>query len=268
MSLNDALRDQLDRDLADLPELAATLLRHYRDLVGRGERGDDDPAARYPARFAVLDLADRRPKAPCAGHACPGCPTCDAAGEADLAARIGARRVGILPGLIAWVSHFVGELDPSAIVLEPSDPARVRWVTRPDQTVVAQTGWEPNVAREAHWLRVHLPAIAALPSALELARDVRGMVRELEEHVGPNGGPRPDHEVLATETDLRWMLDVPRGTISWWTTTGRLPQAVNRQTGQRLVDRHGHRLYFVADAGVLVAKREHSATRRLPKVAG
>ena len=38
--LNDALCDQLDRDLADLPELAATLLRHYHDLVGRGERGE------------------------------------------------------------------------------------------------------------------------------------------------------------------------------------------------------------------------------------
>ena len=40
MSLDDATRDQLDRDLADLPELAATLLRHYHDLVGRGERGE------------------------------------------------------------------------------------------------------------------------------------------------------------------------------------------------------------------------------------
>lgn len=40
MSLNDALCDQLDRDLADPPELAANLLRHYHNLAAAIERGE------------------------------------------------------------------------------------------------------------------------------------------------------------------------------------------------------------------------------------
>lgn len=253
MTLDPAQRAQLERDLTDLPDLADQLARHYDALLSRGERGYDDPDMRYPTRFAVLDLAHQRPKDGWIE---------DPASEATIARDIGARRLGILPTLVAWVSDLVATID--TIHITPSDPQRVRWIAHPNGDLIAHTGWEPNIERETHWIRAHLDQIVDHPDAEALANEIRDIVRDLEHQVGPAyARPLPDHHVLATEADLSQRLHVPRSTIRNWINRDKLHQA-RSSDGRLQFDHAGRRVYFVVEAQALKVtkpRRRHGKRR-------
>lgn len=199
---------QLQRDLTDLPALAAQLDRHYHDLAARGEADPADRKLRAPARGDVLDLADRRWKTP----------AYDPAGEADLARRIGARRQGILPTLGSWVSCAAGEMhDADQWHQTPADPDQLLFTASPSGEIrVTRSG--PTVATEARWLADHLDWIATQQWVTELAADLRDIVVDLAALGVTLEGP--DHHATGTIAELADALDIPAATLRSWVTRG------------------------------------------------
>lgn len=231
-----ATRLQLERDLVDLPTLAELLERNYDALLSRGDRNPDDPNEKYPIRPDVLDLADRRWKWATNGieprtlatrgiveHAA------DPAGEADLARRIGARRLGILPTLASWVSLTVGEMhDAEAWHTRPADPDQVVWVATTAGEIHA-TKPGPTVASEAGWLRRHLDWIVEQQWVTELADEVRQIVTDLDSLGISHDAPNP-HACLTAE-QIADQYPVSRATVYRWWNAGHLIDAgkVNRK---------------------------------------
>lgn len=190
LSLADRL--QLERELADLPTLADLLERNYDALLARGDRDPDDSAVRYVTRFDVLDLADRR----CKREGDP-----DAAGLADLARRIGARRLGILPTLESWLRAF--EADMLDADVPHTDP-----VLDGHSTVTTAAGW----------LHAHLDWIADQPGSEQLVAEVHDIVTALGAlGVSLDG---PDHHATGTVRELADQLDIPQPTIKGWIRKG------------------------------------------------
>lgn len=189
-----AARLQLERDLGDLPTLAELLERNYDDLLARGDRNPDDSSVRYVTRFTVLDLADRRRKAVVED---------DPAGVADLARRMGARRLGILPTLESWL--FAYEAD----MLDAGE----------DHVTPVLDGTS-TVTTAAGWLRQHLDWIVEQPGSEQLASEVRDIVRDLDT-LGINLDG-PDHRATGTVRELADALDIPAPTIYGWIRLGYL----------------------------------------------
>lgn len=213
-----ATRYQLERDLTDLPELTTQLERNYDALLARGDRNPDDPQERYPIRTNVLDLADRRWKQEA---------ITDPAGEADLARRIGARRLGILPTLASWVSLTVGEMhDAEAWHTRPADPDQVVWVVTTAGEIHA-TKPGPTVASEAGWLRRHLDWIVEQQWVTELADEVRQIVTDLDSLGISHEGP--DHHATGTLLELSDALDIPAGTLRRWAALGWLAPITDKR---------------------------------------
>jgi len=187
-----ATRLQLERDLADLPTLAELLERNYFHLLARGDRDPHDSAVRYSIRFDALDLADRRHKD--AGEFA-------ASDEADLARIIGARRLGILPTLEAWVR------DTEADMLDRCAPH--------DDPVLDVTS---TVTTAAGWLSRHLDWILGQQQVIELAHEVRDIVKALDDlGVSLHG---PDHSSVGTVNELALSTGIPAATISGWAYNG------------------------------------------------
>lgn len=204
-----AERAQLERDLADLPELADHLDRDYAALLGRGSRSHNDPRVRVPIDPAILDLADSRLK---------GDAWADPMGEADLARRIGSRRQGILPTLRSWVLLAEGEmLDDGA---RHTDPAEA-----------------PTVTTEAGWLAVHLDWIGGQQWVVELATDARGIVADAEALVGPVANT-PDKRACVTALDAVDLTGVPLSTLYRWRACGWLSDVGCNPEGRWLLVLH------------------------------
>ena len=210
LSLADRL--QLERDLADLPELAAILDREYFALLARGDRNPDDHAIRYPIATAVADLADRRWKTDTIAT--------DPALEADTARRIGARRLGIAPTLASWVSLAVGEMHHAgAEHTPPMNPDLVVWVVEA-AGAVHQTRPGPSVTSEAGWLRRHLDWIVEQQWVTDLAGEIRAIVSELDQ-LGINLDG-PDERACMTADHLAELFEIHRSTIERWYRAGHL----------------------------------------------
>jgi len=220
-------RLQLERDLADLPTLADILERNYAALLARGDHDPDDRSVRYPTRMAVLDLADRRTKwersadrtepLTLADRGVRG-PEVDPQWWSTMARNIGARRQGILPTLGSWVSLAVGEMhDADEWHTVPADPDRVVWVVTPCGSA-SPTKPGPTVASEAGWLLLHLNWICDQQWVLELAAEVRDIVRDLEQLGVDLRGP--DHKATGTARELADDLDIPIGTMRRWIACG------------------------------------------------
>jgi transposase-like protein len=190
--LNLADRLQLERDLTDLPALADQLDRHYHDLLARGDRNPDDPSIRYPIHTNVLDLADQRHK-----HEIDP----DPAGLADLARRIGARRLGILPTLESWLRLY--EADMLDTDVEHTDP-----VLDAHSTVTTAAGW----------LLTHLDWIADQPGAEQLVNEIHTITTDLDQLGISLSGP--DHHATGTVRELADDLDIPMPTIKNWIRKG------------------------------------------------
>lgn len=204
-----AERAQLERDLADLPELADHLDRDYAALLGRGSRSHDAPRVRVPIDPAVLDLADSRLK---------GDTWADPMGEADLARRIGSRRQGILPTLRSWVLLAEGEmLDDGA---RHTDPAEA-----------------PTVTTEAGWLAVHLDWIGGQQWVVELATDARGLVADAETLVG-SARHGVDSNACVTALDAASLADVGLSTLYRWRAQGWLSDVGRNAQGRWLLVMH------------------------------
>lgn len=227
LSLADRL--QLERELTDLPALAEQLDRNYAALLSRGDRDPDDTSVRYVTRFDVLDLADRRVKWERSATSTEPLtladrriadPSVDPAWWADMARRMGARRQGILPTLGSWVSLAVGEMhDADQWHLVPVDPDSVLWVVGPDG-VAHLTKPGPSVASEATWLHRHLDWIVCQQWVVELAGEVRQIVRDLDALGVSLAGP--DHRATGTVRELADELDIPMGTLRRWIAEGKL----------------------------------------------
>jgi len=192
LSLADRL--QLERELADLPTLADILERNYDALLARGDRDPDDRSVRYVTRFDVLDLADRRQK-----H--EGDP--DAAGMADLARRMGARRLGILPTLESWLRAY--EADMLDDGTEHTDPV---------------LDGRSTVTTAAGWLLANLDWIAVQPGSEQLVAEVHDIVLGLAALGVDLRGP--DHDATGTARELADALDIPLPTIRAWIARGHL----------------------------------------------
>lgn len=190
LSLADRL--QLERELADLPTLADILERNYDALLALGDRDPDDRSVRYVTRFDVLDLADRR-------HKREGDP--DAAGLADLARRMGARRLGILPTLESWLASYEADMLDRGV--EHVDPV---------------LDGRSTVTTAAGWLSAHLDWIALQPGSEQLVAEVHDIVRGLDALGISLSGP--DHSATGTVRDLSDQLDIPMQTIRDWIRKG------------------------------------------------
>lgn len=207
------LVDSLDA----LPDLHDTLLRHYGELLSHGER-TADPRVRDVADVDVIDLADTRSKRR----------DDDPAGEADLASRIGARRVGVLPTLSAWVRLAEGEM------LDAGEPC-----TTPAPA--------PTITTEAGWLRMHLDWIMAQQWVRELAADVVGVAGGLRAIVG-DSRELPDHAVVLPLTRMARHVGVAETTLRTWSARGWITPATDAD-GDVLADAAGRgaRLFYVDD---------------------
>lgn len=192
LSLADRL--QLERELADLPTLADILERNYDALLALGDRDPDDRSVRYVTRFDVLDLADRR-------HKREGDP--DAAGLADLARRMGARRLGILPTLESWLASYEADMLDRGV--EHTDPV---------------LDGRSTVTTAAGWLSAHLDWIALQPGSEQLVAEVHDIVRGLDALGISLAGP--DHSATGTVRELADDLDIPLGTLRRWIAEGKL----------------------------------------------
>lgn len=192
LSLADRL--QLERDLTDLPTLADLLDRYYDDLLARGDRDPDDSSVRYVTRFDVLDLADRRHKRELSS---------DPAGLADLARRMGARRLGILPTLESWLRAY--EADMLDAGLDHTDPV---------------LDGRSTVTTAAGWLLANLDWIAGQPGSEQLVAEVHAIVHDLEQLGVSLAGP--DHRATGTVRELADDLDIPMGTLRRWIAEGKL----------------------------------------------
>lgn len=202
LSLADRL--QLERELADLPTLADILERNYDALLALGDRDPDDRSVRYVTRFDVLDLADRR-------HKHEGDP--DAAGLADLARRMGARRLGILPTLESWLKCYEADMLDRGI--EHTDPV---------------LDGRSTVTTAAGWLSAHLDWIALQPGSEQLVAEVHDIVRGLDALGISLAGP--DHSATGTIAELSEALDIPAPTIYHWVRIGWLTPVNNTRPKQ------------------------------------
>lgn len=189
---------QLERDLANLPDLADLLDRNYFHLLARGDRDPRDSAVRYVTRFDVLDLADTRTK--------DGLLDTDAPGLADLNRRADARRLGILPNLELWIR--MAEADMLDEGVEHTDP------------VIEGS----SVTTAAGWLRRHLDWILGQQWVIELADEVRRIVLDLDA-LGV-GFAAIDRSAIGTVNELAQSTGVPAATIYRWAANGYL-QPVN-----------------------------------------
>lgn len=203
-----AERAQLERDLADLPELHDLLQRHYSALLGLGSTNPDDRSQRVPIEPRVLDLADKRTK---------GDAWLDPIGEADLARRIGERRQGILPTLAQWVRLADGEMLDTGYV-DRLDPAE-----------------SPTVTTEAGWIAAHLDWIAGQQWVVEMATDVRDLAGDAGELVG---SAAPHHAACLTALDAVDVTGVPLSTIYRWRACGWLSDVGCNGEGRRLFVLH------------------------------
>ena len=192
LSLADRL--QLERELADLPTLADILERNYDALLALGDRDPDDRSVRYVTRFDVLDLADRR-------HKREGDP--DAAGLADLARRMGARRLGILPTLESWLASYEADMLDRGV--EHTDPV---------------LDGRSTVTTAAGWLSAHLDWIALQPGSEQLVAEVHDIVLGLAALGVTIDGP---HEQACLSADeLAERFEVSRRTLYRWLDAGML----------------------------------------------
>lgn len=216
-ALDDAARAQLEQHLAALPELHDLLLTHENELLTQGERGSaDDPAARYPADFDVIDLTNTRPK----------WLTDYDAGRDDQAERArfarlacgGQRRHGVLQELAAWVRLADGEMhDAGAAHTLPAE--------------------HPTVATEAAWLAEHVDWLIRQPWAGEFADSVAGLVRDLRDLVGDR--PLDDHLVIGTMRHCAQVTGIPFKTIESWRQRGIIAPVAK--------DARGVAVYLIAD---------------------
>lgn len=206
LSLADRL--QLERELADLPALADLLERHYDDLLSLGDRDPDDRSVRYVTRFDVLDLADCRHK-----HEIDA----DPAGLADLARRMGARRLGILPTLESWLRAY--EADMLDLGVDHTDP-----VLDGHSTVTTAAGW----------LLVHLDWIADQPGSEQLVAEVHDIAADLADMGVTLDGP--NEQATGTLTELSDALKIPAGTLRRWVALGWLCPVTDKRP--RLYVRH------------------------------
>ncbi len=199
-----ATRLQLERDLADLPALAELLERNYLALLARGDRDPHDSAVRYVTRFDVIDLADTRHKADRTTVDSDRIePALDPAGLADLARRMGARRLGILPTLESWLVAYEADMLDAGV--EHVDPV---------------LDGRSTVTTAAGWLRRHLDWIADQPGSEQLAAEVRDIVEGLAQLGVDLSGP--DHSATGTVRELADDLDIPMPTIRAWIARGHL----------------------------------------------
>lgn len=219
--LDDAARAALEQHLDDLPGLHDLLLANENLLLAQGERGADDPGARYPADLDVIDLANDRPK-----WLADYGQRDDQAERARFARVVcgGQRRHGVLQELAGWVRLADGEMhDEGASHVTPAD--------------------HPTVATEAGWLRLHLDWVQRQPWAEELATDVAGMVRDLHALVGDRA--LADELVWGTMRHCAQVTGIPFETIRTWTKRGILEHVG--------LDGRGVKLYLIAD--VTAARR-------------
>lgn len=210
-------RLQLDTDLANLPELADHLDRNYAALLAAGSRNPDDPHQRYPISPHVLDLADRRGEFD------------DPIGEADLARRMGSRRLGLLPTLASWVDLAAGEMTD----VDASHTHPVRGV---DPATGARLAGRISVTSEAGWLRRHLDWIAGQQWVIELAGEIRDMVVDLEQLVGDG---TTHHHAALTGPEVEQLIGIPWSTLRRWDRSGWITSCG--------VDAHGRKLYASRD---------------------
>ena len=225
--LNLAQRTQLELDLDELPDLADVLERNYHELLARGSRNPDDPVHRYPIDPAALDLADRRTKPDA---------TDDPIGEADLARRIGERRLGVLPTLVSWVGLAVGEMhDLGEQHRAPTNPDRMVWVVDSRAQVWRARQPEPSVASECLWLRQHLDWIAGQQWVIEFVDEIRALVADLVELVGD--GVANNHACL-TATELHDRRIASKATVYRYWKAGMLTDVGKDARGRRLFVLH------------------------------
>lgn len=238
--LTPAARIQLELDLDRLPVLVDLLHRHYDDLLALGSRNPDDPAERYPIRPEVLDLTNRRWK---------DGTIYDPAGEADLTARIGARRHGILPTLTSWVSRAAGAMHDQNITHTPP--------INPDQIVYAidshglATLTRPcaTPTTEAGWLRHHLDWILSWEYAPELALDMRLICADLEQL--PLWAAANDHACL-TYSQAAETLGISTATLYRWADEGRI---------HPVTDQNGQKLFVIREVRQVIARRKQTKAR-------
>lgn len=196
-------REQLLRDLHDLPELVDHMHDNYWWFVAQGSSNVDDRNERYVINPDPVDLHDIRLKNR-GIHA-------DPIGEADLASRIGAQRAGVLPLLAGWVDQIAAEMRGRH---QPhTAPARPHTVTS-----------------AAGWLSRHLDPIVEQPYVYELRHQVRDLVVALERLVGPAYAP-PDHQTVETADELAARFGIEPGTIRAWEARGLLAPAIDPATG-------------------------------------
>jgi len=195
---------QLDRDLADLPALAELLDQNYFHLLSKGDRNPDDSAVRYITKFEVLDLADVRHKFEPAVSTTPTFgDKVDAAGEADLARRMGERRLGILPTLESWLRDY--EATMLDLMVSHDDP-----ILDGTSTVTTAAGW----------LRRHLDWIVGQPGVEQLRDEVHDIVRALA-RLGITLEPANAQANLNAE-QIADAYPVSRATVYRWWNEGRL----------------------------------------------
>ncbi len=220
-------REQLTRDLHDLPELCDHMHANYWWFVGRGSRDPDDRSVAYVIDPAPVDLYDWRLKGR-GVHA-------DPIGEADLAMRIGAQRAGVLPLLAGWVDLIAGEMrDQHAHHTAPAIP----------HTVTSAAGW---ITRHLDW-------ISTQPYTYELRHQVRDLVVNLERLVGP-AYAAPDTRTLQTADQLAQLLGIEPDTIRQWKSRGLIEPAVDPRTGE--IMRAGRQpLYYTREAKAVHTTRK------------
>ena len=234
--LGQAAREQLRRDLRDLPGLVDQVDRHREALLRQGTP-TLDRIGRIPANLQVVDLTDQRTK--------DGAAILDPIGEADLARRIGERRHGILPTLSSWVSLAVGEMhDCDCAHTPPVDPAER----------------QPTITTESGWILQHLDWIVGQQWVVELAQDVRGIVADLEQLVGPEG-LAPDERTAMCALDLAELLDISSSTVRMWKARGWIDWAMD-PSGDVIRDLKGRRAFWVVEARAIM--RDTRGCKSLP----
>jgi hypothetical protein len=252
-------RLQLERDLTDLPELADILDRNYHQLLAQGDRDPDDRAIRYPTRMDVLDLADRRTKWERSADRTEPLtlndrgihdPSIDPAWWADMARRLGNRRQGILPTITSWVSLAVGEMhDTGTWHTQPTDPDRIVWQVGPD-AIAHPTKPGPTVASETAWLTHHLEWITTQQWSIDLAAELRTIIRDLEQ-LGIDYTAANQHACL-TADQIADIEPISRSTIYRWWNQGLL-------TDVGKIDRK--RVFVLHEVRTLIARPPNDQTR-------
>lgn len=228
--ITQAQREQLARDLADLPDLVDQLERHYPELLGRGERGGEDPQMRYPARLSVLDLADNRPKrvSPWRGYL-PN------AAELHAFARDvcgGVRRRGVIQELGGWVRMAHEEMQQDGAPHSHPATSLDAWAATTTGDVWPTCIGGPTVTTEAGWLRRRLDWICGRQWVDELADDMRRLVADLEVIVGPAYAAPCQTVKCSPPKPNSWSGSRCRGGRS---ATGRQPDASGRPSTRRPV---------------------------------